>query len=435
MTTIIPQKRPRSRDVGRFVLRMAETGERPSIYRLRHDVYATELGQHPENPQGMLSDALDEFNHYIVACEEGEIVGFVSLTPPGHGRYSVDKYVPREELPVPADDRLYEVRLLTVAKSHRSGPVTALLMHAALRWIDEHGGRSIVAIGRREVLGLYEKAGFVPAGRAIRSGQVTYELMSTDVERRARSLPGTAGSLSGSKAVSIGALSFRCFAWKSASMAARFSEPSARISPRSSGGRQSSMPTCWTPGSRRLPGASVAGGVPGVDNADVAPTRCEGLVRAISKARGIPERSLAPGAGSSALIYLAFREWLDPSSRVLLLDPTYGEYAHVLENIVGCRVDRLRLDRAAATPSIWLNWKHACGGATTWWSSSIRTIQPAGISPAAIWKPCSVAPRPERAFGSTRPMSITLVRMSRWNASRPIVRTSSSVNRFQRSAL
>jgi histidinol-phosphate/aromatic aminotransferase/cobyric acid decarboxylase-like protein len=32
-------------------------------------------------------------------------------------------------------------------------------------------------------------------------------------------------------------------------------------------------------------------------------------------------------------------------SRVLLLDPTYGEYAHVLERVVGCRVDRLRLRR------------------------------------------------------------------------------------------
>ena len=254
MTTIIPQKRPRSRDVGRFVLRMAETGERSSIYRLRHDVYATELGQHSENRQGMLSDALDEFNYYIVACEEGEIVGFVSLTPPGHGRYSVDKYVPREELPVPADDRLYEVRLLTVAKSHRSGPVTALLMHAALRWIDEHGGRSIVAIGRREVLGLYEKAGFVPAGRAIRSGQVTYELMSTDVERARTFAARHSGVIERLKGSIDWCFEFPLFRMEECEHGgARFSEPSARISPRSSGGRQLSMPTCWTPGSRRLP--------------------------------------------------------------------------------------------------------------------------------------------------------------------------------------
>ena len=31
---------------------------------------------------------------------------------------------------------------------------------------------------------------------------------------------------------------------------------------------------------------------------------------------------------------------------MLILDPTYGEYAHVLERVVGCRVERLLLQRA-----------------------------------------------------------------------------------------
>ena len=39
------------------------------------------------------------------------------------------------------------------------------------------------------------------------------------------------------------------------------------------------------------------------------------------------------GGGSSDLIFLALRQWLTPSSRVLLLDPTYGEYAHVVEQL------------------------------------------------------------------------------------------------------
>lgn len=73
------------------------------------------------------------------------------------------------------------------------------------------------------------------------------------------------------------------------------------------------------------------------------PTGCEGLLRAIAKARGVDGASLLPGAGSSDLIFRAFRHWLNPQSRVLLLDPTYGEYAHVLENVIGCRVDRFRL--------------------------------------------------------------------------------------------
>src|SRR5262249_45025898 len=76
------------------------------------------------------------------------------------------------------------------------------------------------------------------------------------------------------------------------------------------------------------------------------PTGCGGLLRAIARARGVPVEGLAPGAGSSALLFSAFPRWLTPDSRVLILDPMYGEYAHVLEHVVGCRVDRLELDAA-----------------------------------------------------------------------------------------
>jgi histidinol-phosphate/aromatic aminotransferase/cobyric acid decarboxylase-like protein len=75
------------------------------------------------------------------------------------------------------------------------------------------------------------------------------------------------------------------------------------------------------------------------------PTQCEGLKKAIAGHRGVNEENILPGAGSSDLIYLAFREWLDENSRVLVLDPMYGEYVHVLETVIGCQVDRMALPR------------------------------------------------------------------------------------------
>src|SRR6185503_19637994 len=51
---------------------------------------------------------------------------------------------------------------------------------------------------------------------------------------------------------------------------------------------------------------------------------------------------------SSSLIFRALRHWLKPSSRVLILDPMYGEYAHVLEQVVGCQVDRFTMSRDCA---------------------------------------------------------------------------------------
>jgi len=76
------------------------------------------------------------------------------------------------------------------------------------------------------------------------------------------------------------------------------------------------------------------------------PTHCEGLARVIARTREVAESSIVVGAGSSDLIFRALPRWLGPNSRVLLPEPTYGEYAHVLEHVVGCRVDRLPLLRA-----------------------------------------------------------------------------------------
>ena len=73
------------------------------------------------------------------------------------------------------------------------------------------------------------------------------------------------------------------------------------------------------------------------------PTQCHGLIDAIARARAVPAETIACGAGSSDLIFRALREWLTPASRVLLLDPTYGEYAHVCVHVVGCAVERFEL--------------------------------------------------------------------------------------------
>lgn len=170
-------------------IEFASADQRDDIYRMRHDVYAVELGQHAVNSEGRLTDPLDAFNHYVVATRNGRVIGFVAITPPGHGQYSVDKYVPREALPFVVDDGLFEVRILTVDAAHRGGPVAGLLMYAALRWVEDHGATRMVIIGRSEVAGLYERAGLRRLGRTIRSGAVSYELMAATIDDIRAGLP------------------------------------------------------------------------------------------------------------------------------------------------------------------------------------------------------------------------------------------------------
>src|SRR5258706_10087909 len=124
----------RSLDNLPFVLSLASEADRDAIYRLRHEVYARELGQHAATPAGSLRDALDDWNIYLVAKIAGQIAGFISLTPPSAGEpnaefhYSIEKYIGRDALPFPFDDRLYEVRLLTVLRPHRGRELATLLM-------------------------------------------------------------------------------------------------------------------------------------------------------------------------------------------------------------------------------------------------------------------------------------------------------------------
>ncbi|MCP3958611.1 MAG: GNAT family N-acetyltransferase [bacterium] len=169
---------------GRLVIALATDRDHHTIYRLRHEIYARELGQHEENPDGVLSDPLDAFSTYIVASRDGEVVGFISVTPPGERkqRYSIEDHLSLTDLPFPADDGLYEFRLLTVVEPYRGRGIASLLMYAALRWVEGRGGRRVVAVGRPEVEGIYLKAGLQPLVRRVRAGVVTFELLTATVE-------------------------------------------------------------------------------------------------------------------------------------------------------------------------------------------------------------------------------------------------------------
>ena len=331
---------------GALTIRLGTEADRQTIYAMRHAVYASELGQHAENEQRKLSDPLDEFNVYIVATQGGQIAGFVSITPPGFGRYSIDKYLSRDELPFSCDGGLFEVRVLTVAEPYRGTPAGALLMYAALRWIESHGGQRVVAIGRREILSVYRKAGLQPLGRQIESGEVTFELMTATVAEIREQADRSRRLLRRLQRASDWQLDVPFLPAESCYHGGRFFE-TVGVQFDSLDRRHdiinADVLDAWFP-----PAPEVLDGLHGHLDWIVRtspPTHCEGMVAAIAQARGVPGECIAPGAGSSELIFTALRHWLKGDSRALILDPTYGEYPFVLERIVGCQTDRLPLCR------------------------------------------------------------------------------------------
>jgi histidinol-phosphate/aromatic aminotransferase/cobyric acid decarboxylase-like protein/GNAT superfamily N-acetyltransferase len=326
---------------------LASPADRATLYRMRHAVYATELGQHTENPAETLHDALDTVNQYIVARSAGRIVGFISVTPPNERGYSIDKYVCRTSIPISFDSGLFELRLLTVARGQRGSALAALLMYAAFRWISSQGATHAVALGRSgATVRLYEKVGFRSLSRQVQSGAVTYELMYAPLDRirsRVRAMTAHTERLR------------RSCSW---ALPIPFEEPAGCYH---GGASIHAIGDTFTDLGRadEIISADVLDAwfppAPAVVEAlrthlpyllrTSPPTDCAGLLRTIAARRGVASSMLVPGAGSSDLIFRAFREWLSPGSRVLLLDPTYGEYAHVAGSVIGCQVDRLRLSR------------------------------------------------------------------------------------------
>jgi len=328
-------------------LSLATTDDREQIYRLRHQVYASELHQHPENAERLLVDPLDAINTYVVARCAERVVGFVAITPPTPRGYSIDKYFQRDDLSLMFDAGMFEVRLLTVTRGFRRGPLAGLLMYGALRFAESQGATTIIAIGRIELLDLYTRVGLKPLGRRTTSGAVTYELMAARVAELNQHLTPLQPVIE-----RLG----RRIAWRLDGVSER---------PR---------PSCYHGGAFF---SAIGDTFDTLDrkntviNADVLdawfdpapailnkltehlgfavrtspPTHAEGLQRTIAAIRDVPDGSVLPGAGSSDLIFAAFQRWMTPASRVLILDPMYGEYAHVLDAVIGANVNRLPLSR------------------------------------------------------------------------------------------
>lgn len=331
----------------RTVIVEADANHREAIYRARHEVYALELGQHQPNAEGLLRDRLDDVNGYIVAVRGGTLAAFVSITPPGDHGYSIDKYFERGAVPFEIGAGTYEIRLLTVLKEHRDSDLAATLMVAAFRWIEARGGTKVVAIGRDEVAGMYVRGGMLPTGLSVSSGAVNFELMHADVAQ-VRSDFDALEPVVASIEQSV--------EW---ALHVPLRKPAACFH----GGE--SFDAIGT-------GFDDIGRHRDVINADVLdawfppapavvsalddelpwllrtspPVDCSGLVAAIAAARDLETASILPGAGSSDLIFRALPRWLSRDSRVLLLDPTYGEYAHVLEKVIACQVERVPLARS-----------------------------------------------------------------------------------------
>ncbi len=327
-------------------LSLAATENHNDIDKIRHSIYAAELGQFVPCSSGLLHDRPDVKSIYIKAIENGNLIGFVGITPPDSPRYSIDHYLSRSDIPVPFDAHLFEIRALTVIDSFRGSVAAPALMYAAFRWIQEKGGKTVIAIGHEKVTPMYARLGMQSFGSMFNCGDLEYELLSAPVENIETELTRFKSRLKRLEQQLDWQLNipFRptveCYhggAFFDA-IGNTFDDLARRNEIINADVLDAWFPPC--PEAQQVLHEHL-----GWIMRTSPPNHAEGLVQTIAAVRGVKPDNILAGGGSSPLIFLAFRHWLTTESKVLLLDPTYGEYVHVLEKVVGCKVERFNLFR------------------------------------------------------------------------------------------
>ena len=310
------------------------SGNSKEIQSLRHDVWATELNQYHTTATRTLPE---RSSRCIVAKDilTGDVLGYVAITPP-HEEGSVDKY-----LGVAREENEWEIRALTVCQHARSKKIGSALAYAAFRYIEvsatgkEEGG--VVVMARTSLISLYQKYNLQPLPLAPKMvGSLEYVAMHASLQDIKASLRG-------------GNIDFNKFniQWNLPYMFTSFTSGCHH----GGAGLDTALPDpeaihadvldAWYP-----PAPEVVDVVR--NNLILAlgttpPSDTSETQTIIATARQLRKDSILLGAGSSDLIYRAFFEWLSPSSKVLLLHPTYGEYDHLLA-LIGCQVTHFHLE-------------------------------------------------------------------------------------------
>jgi histidinol-phosphate/aromatic aminotransferase/cobyric acid decarboxylase-like protein len=330
----------------KLILTIATNLDRLEIYKIRHLIYAQELNQHEVNSSQQLSDDLDAENKYIVAKEGDEIIGFISITTPNSKKYSVEKYFSRSDIPFAFDEYLYEIRLLTVLEKSRNSYLALGLMFAAFRWVKSHGGLHVVAICRSELVDMYRKAGLNPLSLRAESGKVSYELAVATCEDFESVVAKNRPIYEAIQNKIDWQLPYLFFTPAACYHGGSFFKAIGEDLQSLNNATQiinADVLDAWFP-----PSPNVVRAIQ--ENLNFLlqtspPTHAEGLVKVISTVRGLLEQQILPGAGSSDLIFLALPRFLNQQSKVLILDPCYGEYIHVLEKVIQCQITRFNLSR------------------------------------------------------------------------------------------
>jgi len=158
-----------------------EPRELEQIHKLHYKAFVEEIPQHTPNADQRHIDRFHDENTYAVALDGERVIG--SLAMRSQRPFSLDGKIPNLDSYLPPNHNFCEVRLLNIAKEHRTGNVLPGLITAVWDYVnlENHGGAIISATPRQ--MKLYSHMGFVPFGPLVGTADAPFQPMYLTVER------------------------------------------------------------------------------------------------------------------------------------------------------------------------------------------------------------------------------------------------------------
>ncbi|HUL51116.1 MAG TPA: aminotransferase class V-fold PLP-dependent enzyme [Candidatus Nitrosotalea sp.] len=157
-----------------------EEDEFEQIFQLNYKTFVEEIPQHAPNPEKRLVDRFHHQNTYLIGLDGDQVIGMMAVRD--QRPFSLDEKLGNVDPFLPPGRRICEIRLLSVAPTHRNGLVFQGLLKLLLDYgRSQHYNLAIIS-GTVRQQKLYKHLGFVPFGPLVGAKEAQFQPMYLTLE-------------------------------------------------------------------------------------------------------------------------------------------------------------------------------------------------------------------------------------------------------------
>ena len=317
------------------------------INKIRKQIYVEELNQYTNYN-------ITEPGELFIVCFDSKtmnVIGYVSITSPDK-IFRLEQFVESNTLRNILKDceditNTYEIRSLTILPEYRGGILYILLCIFAIKWIIMNGGTDIIGIAAEYLVPSYKKLNCKIYEKCnIKIGNIVYyPLSNTYLTSHYKTKYSLIEKIFKKKLKYLDYSFFDnmdntndlCYhggsSWEISGLNFK---------------KRKTLVVADVLDSYFKPSPNVIN----IINTNLTrsimespPTHSDQLIETISNVRNISKDKILVSSGSSSIMYSIFPNILTKKSRVLLLSPMYGEYKHIMENVIKCNIDYFYLHK------------------------------------------------------------------------------------------